>query len=85
MTRPVTVDLAGGAERVTRVELVLPYDPSVRYFALAVPIPLADLEDPAVTARQVALNAAACARDTAEQTLAAVVMQHRQDAARGAA
>ena len=80
-----TVDLSGGAERTRTVTLVVPDDPTVRYLAVVVPITLAELEDPGVTARQVALNAAADARDTVESTLAPMVLKAREDAARGIA
>jgi len=80
-----TVDLAGDAERVTTVELLLPDRPDVRWFALAVPIPLADLEDRGITARQVALNAACGARETAEPAVYDAVLAYRAEPGRGAA
>jgi hypothetical protein len=79
-----TLDLSGGADRVITVELVLPDEPDVRWFALAVRVPLGDLDDLGVTARQVALNAAADARDLAERVVHPAVLDYRM-APRGAA
>jgi hypothetical protein len=77
MTLPV-VDLSAGAERLAAAQLVLPDRPDVAWFAVLVPVPLDEMADPHVTARQVAVDAALTAREVAEQTVYAAVLAHRE-------
>lgn len=79
MTVP-TADLSAGAERTAHCRLVLPDRPDVEWLAVLVPIPRADLDDPTITARQVALDAALAARELAEPIVYAAVLERRADA-----
>jgi hypothetical protein len=68
-------DWTAQAETAT---VYVPHTPGVEWFVFAVPVDTGLLDDPGITARQVALDVAAVARETAEPIVYATILERRR-------
>lgn len=77
-TVPAPIDLRPDTTTTATARTVyVPDTPGVEWFVFAVPADAALLDDPGITARQVALDVAAVARQTAEQVAYNAVLERR--------
>lgn len=65
-------------EPAEHVAVYVPATPGVEWFVFAVPVDTGLLDDPGITARQVALDVAAVARETAEPIVYATILERRR-------
>ena len=74
------VRLCPASETARTFHVHVPDRPGVEWLVLAIPVELDQLDDPTVSAQQVALDVAQEARDTAHSTLYPRVLERRRDA-----
>lgn len=77
---PTELRLCSAEQQSRRVHVYVPDTPGVEWLVYAVPVESAYLDDPRQTPRQLALEVAAEARDTAERITYDAVLTRRRDA-----